>query len=276
MTATADPGGVLRAFVEALRRPLTYQPHRNAFVVLGFLLALPIPLAGLGIHLSAAGLPLSLEAVLECLRRQPLHGVLAAVPPAAAVAFGAMGTLVDRWRRRSEEMLRRLQGPADTDGLTGLPGHRAFQTAIREEEARARAAGRTPALLLMDVDRFREYNETNGHRSGDLALQQIAARMRLMVRASDVLARVGPDRFAALLGEVELGEAVWTAERLRLEAGSLQEGGLTLSAGVAMMRPEETAAEWIGRAEGYLRAAKELGGNHVWNPEAALRGALAA
>jgi diguanylate cyclase (GGDEF)-like protein/PAS domain S-box-containing protein len=114
-------------------------------------------------------------------------------------------------RKRAE---RELEHQAMHDGLTGLPNRlllldrldQAVRSALREPE--------TFALLFMDLDRFKEVNDTYGHLTGDMLLQEVATRLRTVLRDSDTVARLGGDEFAILLRATDENGAVLTAEKL--------------------------------------------------------------
>ena len=126
----------------------------------------------------------------------------------ASVAF-ANRQLVDQLRREAEE--RRHE--ALHDSLTGLGNRTMFLHRI--EEAIGRLADGHAAVMLMDLDRFKEVNDTLGHHSGDLLLQEVASRIRLSLRQQDSVARLGGDEFAVLLPNLtEAGQVVSTAERI--------------------------------------------------------------
>ena len=111
-------------------------------------------------------------------------------------------------KRKSEQ----LHHQAHHDLLTGLPNRSSLM--LRLEEMLARTSANPFALLLLDLDRFKEVNDTFGHQTGDVLLREIGPRLRGVLRASDVLARVGGDEFALLLPETGAAAAVGVAEKL--------------------------------------------------------------
>jgi len=124
----------------------------------------------------------------------------------ASVAF-ENGRLVQQLRREAEE--RRFE--ALHDPLTGLPNRSMF---IQAADAASRS-GRMAAVMLMDLDRFKEVNDTLGHHNGDLLLREVSRRLASVVRRGDTVARLGGDEFAVLLPSLaSLDEAVATADRL--------------------------------------------------------------
>jgi len=134
---------------------------------------------------------------------------------ALGLAAGAMLAAAVRAQlaaRQLERMAEQRRVAAATDELTGLPNRRALYT---EGSARLVAAGGGhQALLMLDLDRFKEVNDTLGHRAGDQLLVQLGDRLRSGLRHDDVLARLGGDEFAVLLHDAGRDEAVEAARRL--------------------------------------------------------------
>jgi diguanylate cyclase (GGDEF)-like protein/PAS domain S-box-containing protein/putative nucleotidyltransferase with HDIG domain len=140
---------------------------------------------------------------------------------------------------RLEDAVARLEGLATTDGLTGLKNHRAFQDRLKEEYDRAVRYNSPLALVLLNVDKFRQYNDTFGHPAGDEVLKQVAAILQSEVRITDIVARYGGEEFVLILPETDVEEARQLAERLRqaLVAASWEKEGITASFGVATLSP---------------------------------------
>jgi len=113
------------------------------------------------------------------------------------------------------ELHRHIARLANTDGLTGLYNHRYFQERLEEELERARRFGRSVALLMTDLDSFKEFNDHHGHPAGDVVLQEVAAVLRGAVRQSDIVSRYGGDEFAVIAPETEEAAAEELARRLR-------------------------------------------------------------
>jgi diguanylate cyclase (GGDEF)-like protein len=153
------------------------------------------------------------------------------------------------------ELLARLETSARTDDLTGLPNRRAWEHELPRELARAGRDGRPVCVAMLDLDRFKRFNDDRGHQAGDRLLKQAAAAWSQQLRASDTLARYGGEEFAVLLPGCALGDAQALLERLR---GSMP-GAQTVSAGVACWDGSETAEELVGRADSALYEAKRAG-----------------
>jgi diguanylate cyclase (GGDEF)-like protein/PAS domain S-box-containing protein len=168
-------------------------------------------------------------------------------------------------RRRFEEQLRHL---ADHDALTGLYNRRRLDQELERQIADSRRYGRHAALLLIDLDHFKQINDTLGHTAGDELLERIAKRMARRVRASDVLARIGGDEFAVVLPETTPDEAEALADALRRaihgERARASDQRTTASVGIALLDdPEKTAEQLFGEADLALYAAKDAGRNRV-------------
>lgn len=172
---------------------------------------------------------------------------------AAAVCVGvAVGRLVERRR-----MLASAAAIARTDPLTGLANRRAWEEELRREVARARRNSERLALVMLDLDHFKELNDTQGHQAGDTVLAEAAASWRTAVRTTDFLARYGGDEFAMLLPDCpdEYGETV--LERIRTAIPP----GCSCSAGIAYWDGNESAEDLLARADAALYEAKRAGRN---------------
>ena len=168
--------------------------------------------------------------------------------------------------RRLVEMNQELERLASTDKLTGTFNRRYFEKVAALEMARARRYGHGLALVLFDLDRFKQVNDRHGHQVGDQVLTQVAALVRRQLRASDTLARWGGEEFVILVPESGLEEAGQLAEKLRLAVAACScpsVGGLTISLGVALFTPADSLDDWLFRADQALYAAKAGGRNQV-------------
>jgi diguanylate cyclase (GGDEF)-like protein len=158
---------------------------------------------------------------------------------------------------------------ARTDHLTGALTRRGFVEQAEREIARSRRYDRPSSLVMLDVDRFKSVNDTYGHGTGDLVLQQIAKIAETMLRPSDVFGRLGGEEFALLLPETSASEAVTVAERLRQAIAdqpmSLPGGGtlhVTVSCGIAALNSTLGSFQaWFDCADLMLYAAKSGGRN---------------
>jgi diguanylate cyclase len=174
---------------------------------------------------------------------------------------------------REVRSFNEIKEQARTDELTGLANRRALLEAAGRVLATA-SAGRPAALLLLDLDGFKEVNDSLGHTSGDLLLRQIGPRLQPALRPGEVLARLGGDEFAVLLPEAGLDEAQERAERLRkliLQPFALEDIRLHVgvSIGVATAPvPAATVQEMLRCADVAMYAAKSAReGVHVYVPD---------
>jgi diguanylate cyclase (GGDEF)-like protein len=164
----------------------------------------------------------------------------------------------------------RAQLLAMTDRLTGLWNHAELHQRLREEMARAERHGRPMSLLFADLDNFKGFNDSCGHRMGDDLLRQVAARINVSMRTTDFVARYGGDEFAVILPETPLNGASVACDNLRraIESEPFRVGQqrvrITISGGVAAY-PEAgtTAEELIDACDRALREAKRGGGNYI-------------
>ena len=155
------------------------------------------------------------------------------------------------------------------DTLTGLPNRPALESRIAEACQRSALEGTSLALVFLDLDGFKPVNDSFGHELGDAVLRELAQRLAAALGPDDVLARLGSDQFAVLLGRLHLREAslasALAAQRL-LEpcAAPLAAGGrdlrLSASLGIALHEAALAPAALLGRAEAAMNAAKRHGG----------------
>ncbi|HLJ55986.1 MAG TPA: diguanylate cyclase [Chthonomonadaceae bacterium] len=160
----------------------------------------------------------------------------------------------------------RLEALATTDGMTGIANHRAFQDQMRAVVARASRAENCTTLLLCDVDRFKQYNDSYGHPAGDEVLRLTAALLRDNIREGDFVARYGGEEFAILLPNTGSAEAVEVAERVRLaiENHAFPWRRITISIGVSAPMAGAVAPQaLVESADRALYAAKNSGRNRV-------------
>ena len=174
----------------------------------------------------------------------------------------AARTALELEQERTRALLARLERLSHEDPLTGLANRRRWDAELAAACAEARAAGTSVAVLLADVDRFKEVNDRHGHGGGDEALRLIADALTSRVRAGDVVARLGGDELAVLLPGTDLGRAVTLAEELRAAALELDQSGegpgsLTLSLGVAVASGRDAVPERLTvEADAHLYRAK--------------------
>ena len=165
---------------------------------------------------------------------------------------------------------RRLEEMAWTDALTGLLNRRFFIHAAEEERSRMRRTRQSAALVLIDLDHFKEVNDLHGHTGGDVVLKEVAAIAHSELRGPfDRLGRWGGEEFVVLLSCVDQEQAILVCERLRrrieqtIVMVGTKEVSVTASFGMCMMSPETPLNAAIECADGALYAVKRNGRNHV-------------
>jgi diguanylate cyclase (GGDEF)-like protein len=144
---------------------------------------------------------------------------------------------------------------AASDPLTGLPNRRRWDEEAARMVARAERTGEPLAVAIIDLDRFKDYNDTHGHQAGDRLLKEAAAAWRDQLRAGDLLARWGGEEFAVALPGATAEQAVPVLERLRAATPS----GQTASVGLASFAPGATLAGLVEQADRALYRAKDTG-----------------
>jgi diguanylate cyclase (GGDEF)-like protein len=149
------------------------------------------------------------------------------------------------------DMLTQLADIASTDALTGLPNRRAWDTHLAETLAEDQHA----TIAILDLDHFKDYNDTYGHPAGDRLLRETAAAWREELRAGDFVARLGGDEFALLLPDCNAANALEVVERLRLRIPSDQ----TCSAGIASHETRMSPEALTAAADTALYEAKTAG-----------------
>lgn len=170
-----------------------------------------------------------------------------------------------------QAQIRRL---AFQDALTGLPNRRVLDDHLELAVAQAQRHGQLVALMFLDLDQFKEVNDTYGHDAGDLLLKEVATRIKGCIRRSDTAIRLGGDEFIVLLPEVSVPDnAQVVAEKIiqtigepiELPAGKAQVGA---SIGIALMRsPDITTEDLMHQADTAMYEAKRKGKNqsYLWS-----------
>jgi len=160
---------------------------------------------------------------------------------------------------------------ARIDALTGLANRRAVEAILAAEISRAQRFAHDLAVVLLDLDHFKQINDSFGHAAGDVMLRTVSRLLTSLARQGDTVARWGGEEFVVVLPETDLAGAQRFAERLRrtIEAHSVGEMHTSASCGVATMLPDDTVLELIGAADEALYRAKSNGRNRT---ESAARG----
>ena len=172
-----------------------------------------------------------------------------------------------------ERIQAQLQSLAIHDALTGIFNRGAFDLQLQHEHKRSSRSGEPLSLLLFDVDKFKAFNDQNGHQAGDVCLQSIATSVtQRMRRASDFFARYGGEEFVVLLPDTNLEDSAKLAELLRQRITDLQiahktspSGVVTVSIGVATATNchSHSPSRLLATADTALYEAKESGRNRV-------------
>jgi diguanylate cyclase (GGDEF)-like protein len=182
----------------------------------------------------------------------------------ARYATGLMGIV--------RTQLVELRNLSSTDTLTGLPNRRAFDSRLAHALAQHVRAKQPAALVLLDVDFFKRYNDTYGHPAGDVALQNVAQCLKSVLRRElDLPARLGGEEFGVVLECTQLEGAIACAESIRNallaaavpHSGNMPLGIMSISCGVAVTQEGDTPTSIYQRADKGLYVAKESGRNCV-------------
>jgi diguanylate cyclase (GGDEF)-like protein len=192
-------------------------------------------------------------------------------------------TLIDERKRLEDRVLHRthelhiankeLELLATTDSLTGLANRRCMMECIKREIERSDRSKKSLALCMIDVDHFKNINDTHGHPTGDRAIMAIAAACNESIRKTDIASRFGGEEFVMLMPETELTEATIVTERLRAAIEALpilsengQPFSMTVSIGVAFFdhqTSDDNMSKLLNRADKALYNAKNAGRNQV-------------
>ncbi len=216
------------------------------------------PEGGLSVRIGDGGLVTG-----PTLRRTPEVAALAGT--LTEVACGIVGRAADL--ARAQARIRELAELSTVDPLTGLRNRRYLDRKFTSELLRRRRYQRALALMLLDLDHFKQLNDSHGHDVGDAVLQEVARVLKEALRVTDVAVRIGGEEFAALLPETPIEGAVLVAERIRRTIAAREVNGarVTVSVGVAAVegRWEGDAAALMRAADQALYRAKRLGRDRV-------------
>jgi diguanylate cyclase (GGDEF)-like protein len=170
---------------------------------------------------------------------------------------------LEREQAHNRELVARLARLSAVDELTGVANRRSWDESLQKAVARARRSGHPLAVLLCDIDRFKQVNDVHGHLAGDNVLKQTAAVIAGRVRDGDLVARLGGDEFAVLCPDTTLDDALVLAHALADRAGAacLPDGTpVSVSIGAAALEDgDRTIDDLVGRADACTYAAKRRG-----------------
>lgn len=171
--------------------------------------------------------------------------------------------------RKLQEAYRRIEELAELDELTGAYNRRCIMRMLEDEVVRARRSDKPCSVALIDLDWFKQINDTHGHPVGDEVLRTFAITMFANIRSVDRFGRYGGEEFLLIMPETTAVAAASILDRLRLIVGELDwsafsEGmAVTISAGVAELQPAELPETLLTRADEALYTAKETGRNRI-------------
>ncbi len=185
----------------------------------------------------------------------------------------ALADRVRSLRRQQEETQlseRRFRQMSLTDELTQLYNKRFLDSRLQSEVDHATRSGQPLSVLVLDVDRLKDFNDSYGHAAGDLVLTTVAQVMRQRLRINDFACRSGGDEFVVIMPTTSLEQARWAAERIRsgvyeqnFQLAQGREVRVTLSAGAAQHLDGEDPAAFLARADQAMYQAKHTGRNRV-------------
>jgi diguanylate cyclase (GGDEF)-like protein len=215
-----------------------------------------------------------LMAHLQRLRQDP-HNLGEQLNVSGNIEVSALAQGCNEMTARLRELYESLERIASTDALTGLPNRDLFRDRLQQAILSAKREAKPFALLIMDLDRFKDVNDTLGHKTGDLLLVQVAQRLRAKLRCSDTVARMGGDEFAVLLPAADAKHA-GMASRMLLQAlraaFTVEEHNLNVGASIGIALYPENGVDTnvlMQRADVAMYAAKGSGtGYAFYNPTA--------
>ncbi|GAB2896922.1 hypothetical protein GCM10027046_28050 [Uliginosibacterium flavum] len=168
------------------------------------------------------------------------------------------------WRRWQE--IDTLQAVAETDVLTGVHNRRKIESLLSHEFDRALRYGRPLSIVMLDVDHFKQVNDTHGHAVGDMVLAAIARRIRRRMRLSDHFGRWGGEEFLLICPETDTTDAMLVADRMRrtISQRPVHKAGIvTASFGVSSYAGQGDYGVLVDEADSYLYIAKHQGRDRV-------------
>jgi diguanylate cyclase (GGDEF)-like protein len=192
--------------------------------------------------------------VLAAVWQHPVSGISERLSTVMGLLAAEAAVAIER-----ADMLGRLETMARTDDLTGLANRRSWFEELPRELARGRRYRRPVCVAMLDLDRFKDYNDQHGHLAGDRLLEEAAGAWRGTLRETDRIARYGGEEFSVVLPDCTLEDAVALVERLR----SATPHGVTCSAGVAEWNGDESPESLVRRADTALYEAKRIGRDRV-------------
>ena len=195
----------------------------------------------------------------------PLASVDGSVNHVCVIVYDVTDAAVSRKRLKGAN--KKLEALSRTDGLTRLNNRAYWDTCLEAEFKRCRRTGITSAVVLFDIDHFKQINDTRGHQAGDKVIRRMADILRDNLRETDIAGRYGGEEFGVILIDTDVEGALVFTERLRrqVEATATSYDGedihCTISLGVATCGTTISPVEWLEQADKALYQAKQDGRN---------------
>lgn len=256
----------IREFFAACRNPYSYNLRQNLYIWFGIFWGLPIPLVTIFLeayHLHSVGESSPFLSAVS----SPLQWLFLAHPLLFGTIFGILGTI--RFEKDQELALKinQLNELSIHDALTGLKNRRYFSHIFHDECARSLRKKEKLTLLFLDIDFFKQVNDTHGHYVGDIVLRELGHYLKHRCRPYDTAVRWGGEEFLILLPATDERGAALFAERVRagVESGCSTKitFPLTVSIGIAEHKTNDTLEQMTDRADQALYYAKQTGRNRV-------------
>jgi diguanylate cyclase len=194
---------------------------------------------------------------------------------AIKTSIGDLRQVLDTSRSEVEALrteLTRARQEALVDALSGLLNRKGFDQTLQSMMAYHAQAGGSLALLMIDIDHFKQINDTYGHLFGDRVIRSVAQTIKAGIKGGDIAARFGGEEFTVLLPNTPMHGATAVGEQLRQGVAKTRIrridreesiGNITVSVGVAVLASDESMTDFVGRADSALYAAKDQGRNRV-------------
>ena len=232
-------------------------------------LGVTLPLAG------TAGVRAYIPASIESHRKHAAYLRVIEAGLLGLVALMLLALVLARPLLRAFRWTEEQASEARIDSLTGLANRRALEEILAAEISRAQRFAHQLAVVLLDLDRFKEINDSFGHAAGDVMLREVSQLLTSLARQGDTVARWGGEEFVIVLPETDVAGATRFAERLRrtIEAHAVGEMQTSTSCGVATMLPDDSVDDLLRAADQALYQAKSNGRNRT---ETAIRGSKPA
>ncbi len=163
------------------------------------------------------------------------------------------------------DLIREFKFLAEVDSLTGVYNRRKIEEVLSKEAERSKRYGNSVSLMLIDIDDFKEVNDTYGHQIGDEVLKRVARTIRQNLRRTDSVGRYGGEEFLVILPETDVQRAIKAGERIRkaVEREQFRFGSVTVSVGVTVLKNTDDFGTLFNRLDRAMYLAKERGKNRV-------------